>query len=79
MVNYIQTTPEKWLQDNGYQNATIMVNLNGANYPISVESILRNWGGLIIDNAIETCQAHSDSEIDTDGARINLLSQFGLL
>lgn len=79
MVNYIKTNPKEWLKANGYQNATSTVNINGALYPIGLETILSNFGRLIIDNAVETCQAHSDTEIDTEGARVNLLTQFGLL
>lgn len=79
MPDYIQTTPEKWLQENGYQDAIIYLDCNGDKLISSVSTVMKEFAKLAIEHCVENCDAHSDSDIDKGGAMINTFSQFGLL
>lgn len=78
MVDYIQTTPEQWVALNGFQDAIISHPHAGEQYQLTVSDALKQFGRLIIAHAVETCDAHSDTDIDKEGAEANLLRQFGL-
>lgn len=78
MPDYIQTNPQQWLIDNGLNDTIISHPHAGEQYVQYVSDALKQFGRLIIDHAVETCDAHSDSDIDKEGAKVNLLSQFGL-
>lgn len=78
MVDYMETNPQQWLIQNGLNDLIISHPNAGEQYVQYTSDALKQFGRLIIDHAIETCNAHSDSDIDKNGARVNLLRQFGL-
>lgn len=78
MADYIQTTAEDWLKQNELSDAIISHPNAGEQYQQTVSDALKAFGRLIIEQTVENCNAHSDSEIDKEGAIINTYKQFGL-
>lgn len=78
MPDYIETNPQQWLIDNKLNDLIITradVNEHHVKY---VSDALRDFARLVIEQTVETCSAHSDSEIDKYGAIVNMYNQFGL-
>lgn len=78
MVDYIQTTVEQWLKQNELTDAIISHPNAGEQYQLTVADALKQFAKLVIEHTIENCDAHSDSDIDKDGAKVNTYRQFGL-
>lgn len=79
MVDYIQITAEEWLKQNELSDTIISHPNAGEQYQRTVADALKTFAKLIVQQTVENCNAHSDSEIDKAGAVINTYRQFGLL
>lgn len=78
MTDYIKINPKEWLQKLHIEDIELEHPGDGEVEPVYISTLLKLYGRFIIDHAIETCNSHSDSEIDKDGSRVNLYDQFGL-
>lgn len=79
MPDYMETSPQKWLLENGLNDVIISHPQAGEQYVQYVSDALKTFAKLVIEHTVETTEAHSDGEIDKDGAIANSLRQFGLL
>jgi len=75
--DYIQITVEEWLKHQGFSNDVISHPHAGEQYVQTVSDALKQFAKLVIDQTVQNCQAHCDTEIDTDGVVINTYRQFG--
>lgn len=78
MSDYIQITAEEWLKQQGFSNDVISHPHAGEQYVQYVSDALKTFAKLIIDQTIESCDAHSDYDIDKDGVKSNVYRQFYL-
>ena len=79
MPDYIQTTAKQWLIEQNLHDLILSKMADrDANKRVYTSDALNDFSKLIIEQCVENCAAHSDTEIDKEGAIANTYKQFGL-